>query len=94
MGIEISFDPVKRERTLQERCVDFLDAGEVLSTAVYQQEDKRRDYGEKRIICFGLFQGRAMVVGYVRRGEIYHVFSMRKANERELNAYYERSCED
>jgi len=28
-------------------------------------EDTRRDYGETRIICFGLLEGRMVVVGYV-----------------------------
>jgi uncharacterized DUF497 family protein len=31
----------------------------------------------------GLFLGRWMVVGYVQRGDSRHIFSMRKANERE-----------
>ena len=43
----------------------------------------RENYGERRMICFGYLQGRLMVVGYVQRGESRHIFSMRKANERE-----------
>jgi uncharacterized DUF497 family protein len=43
----------------------------------------RRDYGEKRIICYGYLAGRMVVVGYTPRGAARHVFSMRKANERE-----------
>ena len=46
-------------------------------------EDQRRDYGETRIICYGLLQDRMVVVGYTPRGAVRHVFSMRKANERE-----------
>ena len=46
-------------------------------------EDTRKDYGEVRIICFGLLGGRMVVVGYTPRGADRHVFSMRKANERE-----------
>jgi uncharacterized protein len=46
-------------------------------------EDIRKDYGETRIICFGLLEGRTVVVGYVPRGEDRHIFSMRKANARE-----------
>ncbi|MGH7069243.1 MAG: BrnT family toxin, partial [Acetobacteraceae bacterium] len=46
-------------------------------------EDTRRDYGETRIICFGRLAGRIVVVGYTQRGTERHVFSMRKANERE-----------
>ena len=46
-------------------------------------EDTRKDYGERRIICFGLLAGRMIVVGYTPRGADRHVFSMRKANDRE-----------
>ncbi len=31
-------------------------------------EDTRKDYGEDRIICFGLLAGRIVVVGYTPRG--------------------------
>ncbi|MDB5851682.1 MAG: hypothetical protein JWP29_5434, partial [Rhodoferax sp.] len=43
----------------------------------------RKDYGEVRIICFGLLAKRMVVVGYTPRGADRHIFSMRKANERE-----------
>jgi uncharacterized protein len=46
-------------------------------------EDIRKEYGEKRIICYGMLAGRMVVVGYTPRGADRHVFSMRKANERE-----------
>ena len=46
-------------------------------------EDTRKDYGEKRIICYGLLAGRMVVVGYTPRGTVRHIFSMRKANDRE-----------
>jgi len=46
-------------------------------------EDLRADYGETRVICYGLLEGRMVVVGYTPRGADSHVFSMRKANERE-----------
>ena len=41
------------------------------------------NYGEKRVICYGLLAGRVVVVGYTPRGGDRHVFSMRKVNERE-----------
>ena len=53
------------------------------SSLTVEVEDTRKDYGETRIICFGLLAGRMVVVGYTPRGADRHVFSMRKANERE-----------
>ncbi|MDB5873655.1 MAG: hypothetical protein JWQ07_3097 [Ramlibacter sp.] len=80
--MRISFDPVKRERALADRGLDFADAALVFEGVTVEIEDTRKDYGEVRIICYGTLAGR-MVVGYTPRGAERHVFSMRKANERE-----------
>jgi len=82
-GVKISFDPAKRERTLAERGLDFADAAVVFQGLTLEVEDRRRDYGEKRIICYGTLAGRLVVVGYTPRGAVRHIFSMRKANVRE-----------
>ena len=79
----ITFDPLKRERALAERGLDFADAEMVFEGVTLDIEDTRKDYGEQRIICFGLLAGRMVVIGYTPRGADRHVFSMRKANERE-----------
>ncbi|MDR0672239.1 MAG: BrnT family toxin [Zoogloeaceae bacterium] len=81
--MRITFDPAKRQETLVRRGLDFLDAARVFSGVTLEVEDTRRDYGEKRIICYGTLAGRLVVVGYTPRGADRHVFSMRKANERE-----------
>ncbi|MFT3756213.1 MAG: BrnT family toxin [Pseudoxanthomonas sp.] len=83
--MRISYDPDKRQRTLEDRGLDFEDAPVVFSGTVFEVEDIRRDYGETRMICFGHLAGRMVVVGYTPRGEVRHIFSMRKANEREKN---------
>lgn len=81
--MQLTFDPVKRAKTLAERGLDFADAAAVFEGETLEVEDNRRDYGEIRIICFGLLAGRVVVVGYSPRGADRHIFSMRKANERE-----------
>ena len=81
--MRIAFDPVKRVRTLAGRGLDFADAGLVFEGVTLEVEDLRKDYGEPRIICYGFLDGRLVVVGYTPRGADRHVFSMRKANERE-----------
>ncbi len=85
--MNISFDSAKREKTRQERGVDFQDAREVFAGRVYEIEDIRRDYGEQRIMCFGMLHERMVVVGYVQRGDTRHIFSMRKANVKEQQRY-------
>ena len=79
----ITFDPKKRAATLTKRGLDFQDAEIVFAGTTFEVEDNRRRYGETRIICFGVLRGRVVVIGYTPRGADRHVFSMRKANDRE-----------
>ena len=60
-----------------------MDAEAVFAGPCFEVEDLRNDYGEQRIICFGILRDRMVVVGYTPRGADRHVFSMRKANDRE-----------
>ena len=90
--MRVIFDPAKRDKTLRERGLDFEDASIVFAGTTVEVEDTRRSYGEPRIICYGLLAGRLVVVGYTARGAARHVFSMRKANNREkarLAPYFE-----
>jgi uncharacterized DUF497 family protein len=81
--VRITFDPNKRQETLVRRGLDFDDAKFVFAGPTFETEDRRKDYGEVRLICFGMLGDRMVVVGYTPRGADRHVFSMRKANERE-----------
>jgi uncharacterized DUF497 family protein len=81
--MHITCDPAKRRKTLADRGLDFQDAAEVFAGPTLELEDRRQDYRETRIICFGYLRGRLVVVGYTPRGTARHVFSMRKANARE-----------
>jgi len=81
--VAITYDPDKRTKALAERGLDFEDAKHVFQGSTLEVEDVRKDYGETRVICYGLLEGRMVVVGYTPRGADRHVFSMRKANERE-----------
>jgi uncharacterized DUF497 family protein len=81
--MRITFDPVKRDKTLTERGLDFTDAELVFEGVTLEIEDIRKEYGEERIVCYGTLAGRMVVIGYTPRDAERHVFSMRKANERE-----------
>ena len=81
--MKITFDPLKRDAALSERGLNFEDAALVFAGVTLELEDTRRDYGETRMICFGKLEGRMVVVGYAPRGADRHVFSMKKANDRE-----------
>ncbi len=82
-NVRLTFDPAKRQKTLLERGLDFEDAALVFEGITIEVEDTRKEYGEVRMICFGMLEGRMVVVGYTPRGSVRHIFSMRKANDRE-----------
>jgi uncharacterized protein len=81
--MEITYDPGKRLRTLAERKLDFENARELFAGATFDAVDRRKDYGEERIVTVGLVNGRMMVVVWTQCGEARHIISMRKANDRE-----------
>jgi uncharacterized DUF497 family protein len=84
----ISFDPAKRLRTLEQRGLDCLDAETVFAGPTIELHDRRRDYGEVRIICIGMLRGRVVIVVYTDRNGIRHIISMRKANDREQRRFF------
>jgi uncharacterized DUF497 family protein len=65
--VRITYDPAKRDKTLAERGLDFKDAALVFKGVTVEVIDERKSYGERRIICYGLLQGRMVVVGYTCR---------------------------
>jgi uncharacterized protein len=90
MGMEITFDPQKRAKTLQERGLDFADAGEVFSGLTFTAPDTRRDYGEVRLQTAGYLHGRFVVLVWTERGSARHIISMRYGHEPEERRWRDR----
>ena len=88
--MKITFDPAKRDRTLDERGLVFADAAEVFAGTTFDRVDDRREYGETRIITVGHLRGRMVIIGWTQRDDARHVFSMRKANDREKARFEKR----
>ncbi len=68
--MRITFDPAKRDKTLAERGLDFADAALVFAGLTLEVEDTRKNDGEPRIICYGLLEGRTIVVAARRVARI------------------------
>jgi hypothetical protein len=85
--VEIEFDQDKRDKTLQERGLDFARAGEVFASVTVTIEDICRDYGETRYISVGLLDLRAVILVWTPRGKARRIISMRYANDREKEKY-------
>ena len=87
LAVRITYDPIKRARTLADRELDFEAAGEVFAGFTLEADDDRRDYGERRVLCVGFLDDRMVMIGYTPRGSARHIFSMRKCNAREIHKY-------
>ncbi|MBF0461581.1 MAG: BrnT family toxin [Magnetococcales bacterium] len=85
--MKITYDPVKREKTITDRGVDFADAWKVFSGMEFTFPDDRKEYGEPRSITVGHLKGKMTVVVWTPREGGHRILSMRYANERE-NARY------
>ncbi len=82
--MKIEFDPEKREKTLAERGLDFLDATLVFDGEVVTFPDSRFDYGEDRWLTFGWLEQVAVSVVWTWRGDIRRIISMRRMHEEEI----------
>ncbi len=88
--MELSYDPAKRQATLDHRGLDFEDARIAFAGLVFEFVDDRADYGETRVTTVGLLNGRMVVIVWTDRGSVRHIISMRKTNERETKRYASR----
>lgn len=65
---------------MQERGLDFGDAGLVFAGSTATVEDDRRDYGEQRFITAGYLDGRRVVIVWTPRPGSRRIISMRHAH--------------
>jgi uncharacterized DUF497 family protein len=89
--MHFGWDPPKSERNARERGLPFEIAMALFDGPTIEIDDRRRDYGERRIVAYGDVVGRVMVCVYTLRGTddepIRWIISLRKANKGESHAY-------
>nr|WP_274705396.1 BrnT family toxin [Sphingomonas sp. H160509] len=72
---------------MAERGLDFADAGKVFAGTVFEFEDERVAYPERRYSTIGMLEDRMVVVIWVDAEDGRRVISMRKANARERTRF-------
>jgi uncharacterized DUF497 family protein len=87
--MKIEYDEDKRQLTLENRGLDFEDAGEIFEGFYFTKADNRKDYGETRYVTVGLLEDTVIVVVWTDRPPNRRIISMRKANENERGDYYD-----
>jgi uncharacterized protein len=82
--MKITFDPAKREATLDNRGLDMALAGEVFDGLTLTVPSDR---DEPRFFTLGFWRGRMVVLVWTPRDGGRRIISMRKANESEQKLY-------
>jgi uncharacterized DUF497 family protein len=87
--MDIEFDSAKETVNLAKHDISLNDAIELLEGECLIRTDERRHYGEAREIAYGVIAGRVHVCVYTMRGDVHRIISLRRANRREMDAYYQ-----
>ncbi|MCX8503891.1 MAG: BrnT family toxin [Alphaproteobacteria bacterium] len=87
MRLVISFDPAKDVLNQEKHGTSLSEAEHLVWEEALMSEDRRKAYGEKRMIAIAPMGRRLFVAIYTDRGSYRRIISLRKANDREIKAY-------
>lgn len=91
--MEIEYDSGKDAANVAKHGVSLAEATELDWDTLLAMEDRRRDYGECRMIGYALQGERLYCVVFTDRGTVRRIISLRKAKNREIMRYVQ-ACED
>lgn len=95
LSMKFEWDEAKSEACFQERGFDFAYAVFAFADPNRMiRQDTRQSYGEDRYQLTGGIEGRLFVLVYTPRNDVMRIISARKANQREVKLYENRSHED
>jgi uncharacterized DUF497 family protein len=84
-----TWDEAKRRRNVRIHGLDFVGAEAIWDAPTVTREGRRKDYGEKRLVTFGLLDAEVVVLVYVERYDDMHIISLRRAEKYEARYYFE-----
>ncbi|MSO97895.1 MAG: BrnT family toxin [Rhodospirillaceae bacterium] len=82
------WDDIKNAANVRKHGVPLSQAEELFDAPTVEIEDDRRDYGERRIICYGVIGTRVYCCVYTDRTDTRRIISLRKANKDESDGYF------
>lgn len=69
--------------------LDFRDADSIWDNPTVTREDVREEYGEIRLVTFGLLRAEVVVLVFSDRDGDPHIISLRRAEKHEARYYLE-----
>ena len=89
------WDPAKSAENLRQRGFDFEFAANIFDGPTVEREDRRRDYGERRVLAIGVVAGIHLTIVYTDRrttaGMVRRIVSARRSKRRERALYDEQT---
>ena len=85
--MRVTFDPAKNARNVAERGLPFARVADLDWETAVLREDRRKDYGETRVLVAAHLDRRLHMAIITIRGDAVHVISFRKANRKEIVSY-------
>jgi uncharacterized protein len=91
--VRFEWDGAKSEANLLERGFDFAFATLVFDGPTLEVEDRRKDYGERRMVAIGIADGVHLTVVYTDRRSskgdeiVRRIVSAHRSNRRERDVY-------
>ncbi|MGM0813558.1 MAG: BrnT family toxin [Pseudomonadota bacterium] len=89
--METEFDSRKDAANLAKHGASLADARRLDWDTLWPMDDRRRPYGEQRMIGYALMGDRLFCVVFADRHGVRRIISLRKANNREIARYAEVS---
>lgn len=86
--MKITYDTAKRDLTLAQRGLDFIDAAMVFAGPHVTRRDERPWYDEDRFITVGVLNDDVVAIVWTERDDSRRVISMRRADRNERRDHY------
>ncbi|MGH7814001.1 MAG: BrnT family toxin [Candidatus Binataceae bacterium] len=81
------WDTAKAAANFAKHGVSFIEAARIFEGPILEQEDNRRDYGERRIIAYGKCGRKILAVVYTMRSDNRRIITARRASRDEREDY-------
>jgi len=85
----VEFDPSKNLINLERHGISLARATDL--EVLFAFPDRRKEYGEVRILAYGYIDNLPYVLCYVDRGENMRAISLRRAHKKELQRHGKES---
>ncbi|WP_026173080.1 BrnT family toxin [Asticcacaulis benevestitus] len=88
--MHFEWDEAKNTANVEKHGISFSQAIAIFDDVVVSRIDDRHEYGEERIISYGLLEAEVVVtVIHTDRSGVTRIISARLASSKERKAYYE-----